>query len=69
MAAKEACAHIKINKLLEESGWRFFMEKVFHIPHANWVSTTVQKHPSKKANHVQLVNAYADQINIGELFG
>ncbi|GHU61704.1 hypothetical protein FACS189445_3980 [Spirochaetia bacterium] len=24
MAAKEARARIKINKLLEESGWRFF---------------------------------------------
>ena len=27
MAAKEAKARIKINKLLEESGWRFFDEK------------------------------------------
>jgi len=44
------------------------MEKVFHIPQANWVSATVQKRPSKKANHVQLLKAYADQINIGELF-
>lgn len=24
MGAKEAAARIKINKLLEESGWRFF---------------------------------------------
>jgi len=28
MAAKEAKARIKINNLLEESGWRFFDEKV-----------------------------------------
>lgn len=45
------------------------MEEVFHIPQANWVSTTVQKYPSKKANHVLLLKAYADQINIEELFG
>jgi hypothetical protein len=44
------------------------MEKVFHIPLANWVSTKLQNLPAKKANHVQLVKAYADKVNIGELF-
>ncbi len=28
MAAKEAKARIKINKLLEESGWRFFDDEI-----------------------------------------
>lgn len=45
------------------------MEKVFHIPLANWVATTVQKYPAKRANHVQLLRAFADQVNIEELFG
>ena len=44
------------------------MEKVFHIPLGNWVATTTQKHPAKKANHLQLVKAYADQIDVSELF-
>ena len=44
------------------------MEKVFHIPKTNWVSTKIQKHSAKKANHLQLVKAYADQVDIGALF-
>jgi hypothetical protein len=44
------------------------MEKVFHIPKSNWVSKKIQNHPAKVANHLQLVKAYADEINIQELF-
>ena len=29
MAAKEATARIKINKLLEAAGWRFFSQRRF----------------------------------------
>ncbi|WP_297362131.1 hypothetical protein [Thauera sp.] len=44
------------------------MEKVFHVPRANWVSTKVQNLPAKRANRFQLVKAYADQVDVGELF-
>lgn len=44
------------------------MEKVFHIPKTNWVATKIQKHLAKKANHLQLVKAYAHEIDIGALF-
>jgi hypothetical protein len=44
------------------------MEKVFHIPMGNWVTHTIHKHPAKVANHLQLVKATADQIDVGELF-
>lgn len=44
------------------------MEKVFHVPKDNWVSTKVQNLPAKRANHFQLVKAYADQVDVGALF-
>ena len=44
------------------------MEKVFHVPKGNWVSAKVQNLPAKKANHFQLVKAYADQVAVGALF-
>ena len=44
------------------------MEKVFHVPKETWVTTKVQNHVAKKANHFQLVKANADQIRIEDLF-
>lgn len=44
------------------------MEKVFHVPKGSWVSTKVQNLPAKRANHFQLVKAYADQVDVGALF-
>lgn len=44
------------------------MEKVFHVPKGNWVSARVQNFPAKRANHFQLLKAYADQVDVGELF-
>lgn len=44
------------------------MEKVFHVPKGNWVSARVQNLPAKRANHFQLLKAYADQVDVGELF-
>lgn len=44
------------------------MEKVFHIPKSNWVSKTIQKHQAKVANHLQLVKANADELDLNEFF-
>ena len=45
------------------------MEQVFHIPRANWVVRKIQGHAAKVANHIQLVESYADEIDVGGLFG
>jgi hypothetical protein len=44
------------------------MEQVFHIPRGNWVSRKIQGHPAKVANHIQLIECYADGIDVGGLF-
>jgi hypothetical protein len=44
------------------------MEHVFHVPQGNWVDRRIQNLPAKAANHIQLVQAYANQIDIGKLF-
>ncbi|MDI9477013.1 MAG: hypothetical protein ACOX0L_06145 [Natronincolaceae bacterium] len=43
MSAKEAEARIKINKLLEEAGWRFFEE--------NGKSANIQTEPNVNSGH------------------
>jgi len=44
------------------------MEKVFHIPLTNWVACKVQDLPAKRANHLHLIKAYADGVDLGKLF-
>ncbi|MGE0114491.1 MAG: hypothetical protein AB7T07_06370 [Steroidobacteraceae bacterium] len=44
------------------------MEKVFHLPKNNWVTKKIQNHPAKVANHIRLVKAKADEVNIEDLF-
>lgn len=45
------------------------MEQVFHIPQGNWVERTILGRPAKTANHIRLIAAYADQIDVSSLFG
>lgn len=44
------------------------MEQVFHIPQANWIFRKIQGHPAKVANHIHLIEAYADEIDVAALF-
>ncbi len=44
------------------------MEKVFHVPRTNWIGKTIQNKPAKVANHLCLIKAYANEVNIGSLF-
>lgn len=44
------------------------MERVCSIPLANLVACKVQNLPAKKANHTWLIQANADQVDIGKLF-
>ncbi len=44
------------------------MERVCNIPLENLVSCKVQNLPAKKANHTWLIQANADQVDIGKLF-
>lgn len=44
------------------------MEQVFHVPLRNWVTTKIQTHPAKTANHIRLIQCYADKVNVAQLF-
>ena len=44
------------------------MEKVFHVPPSNWVDQKQQDRPGKVANHIHLIKAYADEVDLGKLF-
>ena len=44
------------------------MEQVFHIPLGNWICRNIQGRPAKVANHIRLIEAYADQVDVAALF-